>query len=226
MPVNARNGKRTPSVGRPPAPVVPAEAAQTRERILDAAEAEFARKGFEGARIDAIANAAGVNKALIYYYFKGKRALLEELIERLLVLVTAEKEDAYASFSPDNADFTDAVVRRTTRTLQERMPIFTVLFMEALKNDHKNPALFRVFDRLVKTSVDQAERHGYSLVGLEKRRVPSLFFGVLPLIFFMLLKSSWVTHYKVDARELEEEFFRHFASVFRSFGPAVLKKRK
>ena len=80
--------------------------------------------------------------------------------------------------------------------------------------------------RLVKTSVDQAERHGYSLVGLEKRRVPSLFFGVLPLVFFLLLKGSWVTHYKVDARELEEEFFRHFSSIARSLGPVVLKKRK
>jgi AcrR family transcriptional regulator len=128
MPVKAGKGKRTRSAGRPPAPAKPEEAARRREKILDAAEAEFAHRGFEGARIDAIAEAAGVNKALIYYYFKGKRALLEELTERLLVLVTAEKEDAYASLRPGEADFLDAVIRRTTKTLQERMPIFTILW--------------------------------------------------------------------------------------------------
>ena len=226
MPMKVRNEKPARSDGRPPAPAMPVEVARTRERILNAAEAEFARKGFEGARIDKIAEAAGVNKALIYYYFKGKKALLEELIERLLVLVTAEKEDAYASFRPGDPGFTDAVVRRTVRTLQERMPIFTVLCMEALKNDDQSPALLRVFDRLVKTSVVQAERHGYTLVGLEERRVPAFFFGVLPLIFFLMLKESWVAHYKVDEKGLEEEFFRHFTLVFRNLGSAVLKKTK
>jgi AcrR family transcriptional regulator len=226
MSTRAAVGRPKRSAERTPAPVAPEEATQARERILDAAEAEFARKGFEGARIDKIAEAAGVNKALIYYYFKGKKALLEELVQRLLVIVTTEKEDAYASFRPGDPDFTDAVVRRAVKTLQERMPIFTVLCMEALKCADQNPALFRVFDRLVKTSAAQAGRHGYSIVGLHERRVPALFFGVLPLVFFLLLKKSWVAHYKVDESRLEEEFFRHFASIFHNLGPAVLRKKK
>ncbi len=48
---------------------------QTRSAILQAAIEEFAREGAAGARIDAIARAAGVNKALLYYYFKDKEAL-------------------------------------------------------------------------------------------------------------------------------------------------------
>ena len=49
----------------------------SRERILDAARSEFAEKGFDGARVDEIAKRADVNKALIYYYFKGKDELLK-----------------------------------------------------------------------------------------------------------------------------------------------------
>lgn len=48
---------------------------QTRAAILDAAVREFAQEGIAGARIDAIARAAGVNKALLYYYFRDKERL-------------------------------------------------------------------------------------------------------------------------------------------------------
>lgn len=47
----------------------------SRKAILRAALAEFAQQGLAGARVDAIAEAAGVNKALLYYYFHDKEAL-------------------------------------------------------------------------------------------------------------------------------------------------------
>jgi TetR/AcrR family transcriptional regulator len=46
-------------------------------RIVAAAAAEFARAGYEGARIEAIARRAGCNRAMIYFYFDGKRGLFE-----------------------------------------------------------------------------------------------------------------------------------------------------
>ncbi len=61
---------------------------QTRARILDAAITEFSENGLAGARTDEIAAAAGVNKALLYYYFRGKDALyaaaLETVAERVV----------------------------------------------------------------------------------------------------------------------------------------------
>jgi AcrR family transcriptional regulator len=49
----------------------------TRERLLDAATAEFAAHGIAGARVDRIARAARVNKQLIYAYFGSKDALFD-----------------------------------------------------------------------------------------------------------------------------------------------------
>lgn len=57
---------------------------ETRAAILHAAEHIFAEQGLAGARTDAIAAAAGVNKALIYYYFKSKDALYLAIIEEHL----------------------------------------------------------------------------------------------------------------------------------------------
>jgi TetR/AcrR family transcriptional regulator len=58
-----------------------ARSAETRAAILAAAERSFARSGLAGARTDAIAAEAGVNKALIYYYFKSKERLYEAVLE-------------------------------------------------------------------------------------------------------------------------------------------------
>jgi TetR/AcrR family transcriptional regulator len=56
--------------------------ARTRERILEAALAEFGEHGFAGARISAIAGRAGVNEQLISYYFDGKEGLYRTLQQR------------------------------------------------------------------------------------------------------------------------------------------------
>jgi TetR/AcrR family transcriptional regulator len=54
---------------------------QTRARILDAATREFSANGLAGARTERIAEAASVNKALIYYYFRSKDALYAAALE-------------------------------------------------------------------------------------------------------------------------------------------------
>jgi TetR/AcrR family transcriptional regulator len=61
----------------------------TREKILAAARNEFSAKGFEGARVDAIAEAAGVNKAMIYYHFSSKEGLYETVLEEMFGQVSA-----------------------------------------------------------------------------------------------------------------------------------------
>src|SRR3954453_9513166 len=56
---------------------------RSRAAILDAAIEEFALHGIAGARTDAIARAAGVNKALLYYYFKDKEAVYQAVLDHV-----------------------------------------------------------------------------------------------------------------------------------------------
>src|SRR2546429_3722910 len=71
--INARAGMKTvlskPRLGARGRPE------ESRTAILQAAVREFAREGIAGARTDAIARAAKVNKALLYYYYRDKDAL-------------------------------------------------------------------------------------------------------------------------------------------------------
>lgn len=63
------------------------DAERSRAALLDAAQAQFAERGFAGARVDAIASQAGVNKQLIAYYFGGKQGLYDAVTERRRELV-------------------------------------------------------------------------------------------------------------------------------------------
>ena len=55
-----------------------------RERILEVATDEFARKGLAGARVDEIARRAKANKQLVYYYFGGKLGLYNEVLGHMI----------------------------------------------------------------------------------------------------------------------------------------------
>lgn len=64
---------------------------RTRATILNAAIAEFTSKGLSGARIDRIAKRAGVNKRMIYYYFRNKEGLYIAVLEETYTAIrTAE----------------------------------------------------------------------------------------------------------------------------------------
>jgi len=58
--------------------------ADSRTRLLVAAAAEFAARGYEGANVDRIARAARLNKAMIYYHFKSKAALYTEIFREFI----------------------------------------------------------------------------------------------------------------------------------------------
>jgi len=61
--------------------------ATSRQRLLTAAAAEFAARGFAGASVDRIARVARVNKAMIYYHFGSKAALYREILRDMFEAV-------------------------------------------------------------------------------------------------------------------------------------------
>jgi AcrR family transcriptional regulator len=78
--------------GKPPARApLKRDAERTSAAILDAATQEFMEKGFGGARIDAIAARAKINKRMLYHYFGDKEALYVAVLESAYVAIrTAE----------------------------------------------------------------------------------------------------------------------------------------
>ncbi len=67
-------------------------ALRTREAILAAARAEFAAKGFHGARVDRISEKAGINKQRLYANFKSKSGLFAEVLKASFADLVKEEQ--------------------------------------------------------------------------------------------------------------------------------------
>jgi TetR/AcrR family transcriptional regulator len=78
-----------------------------REIILNAARAEFAEKGFNGARVDSIAARSGLNKQLVYYYFGSKDDLYRVTLEEAYTEIRLREKDLDLRSLPPQ----DAIVR-------------------------------------------------------------------------------------------------------------------
>ena len=76
------------------------DADRTQQEILRAAMGEFAEHGVGGARIEAIAERAGVNKKLIYYYFDGKDALFLAVLEQTYADIRAAERELHLEALP------------------------------------------------------------------------------------------------------------------------------
>ncbi len=88
----------------------------TREKVITAAREVFVEKGYDGARMHEIAAKAGVNKAMIYYYFNSKDALFESILKEsfkrffvaffaLKNIVDMEIDELIAAFIHAHIDF-------------------------------------------------------------------------------------------------------------------------
>jgi AcrR family transcriptional regulator len=102
------------------------DAGATKQRLLDAATAEFAQHGIAGARVDRIARAADSNKAMIYSYFGSKDALFDAVFAAVVVsTVEAAKFDpsdlpGYAGRLFDSFERDPRISRLTTWYQLER----------------------------------------------------------------------------------------------------------
>jgi len=78
-------------------PVGDGGSSDTRERLLDAAEDLFVRKGYAGTSVRDIVAAAGCNLAAVNYHFGGKHKLYEEVLRRRLGVMREQRLAAVAS---------------------------------------------------------------------------------------------------------------------------------
>jgi len=93
-----------PAKPNAPAEIRTRDADRTQQAILRAAMDEFSTAGLGGARMDSIAERAGVNKRLIYYYFGNKEALFLAALETTYADIReAERELKLESLDPPEA---------------------------------------------------------------------------------------------------------------------------
>lgn len=131
--------------------------AQTERRILDAAEALFAERGFEAASLREIARAAGIRQPGLYNYFESKEALYSAVLDRALAPLSDAIDRFLLRAAPDELHSTLAGVM--TDLLLEH-PKISALFQRALQGDPGT-----LGNRLIKDWLDRL--FGQAITGIQ-----------------------------------------------------------
>lgn len=164
----------------------------TEERILDAAKTIFHKKGFEGARMQEIADEAGINKALLHYYFRTKENLfdavfksaLTEIFSKLFITMDANipLEDKltnlikeYIGFLQKNSYIPGFIIAEINQNPQKIIEVF--------KSAPVSP--FMLFERM-RTSMRDEE--------LENKDVRELLINILSLCIFPIIARPIIQH--------------------------------
>jgi len=132
------------------APAVDRQGDETRDRIIDAAQAIFARDGFVGAKMQEIADRVGIQRPSLFYHFKNKEALFIAAHEQVFARIEPVFRE---SLAPDGDPFAqlDRVSRAVLAVMADE-PDFAR--MVARTSVDRHPAAVKIVRTYLQPLVD------------------------------------------------------------------------
>jgi AcrR family transcriptional regulator len=178
------------------------DADRTQQAILRAAMAEFSESGLTGARMESIAERAGINKRLIYYYFGNKEALFLSALETTYADIReAERELRLERLNPSDA--VQRLVAFTWAHYLKHPEFLTLLNNENLhraKHLRQSKRIREMNSPLVKTLgevLERGRRDGVFRAGVDPVH---LYISIAGLAYFYLSNNSTLS--TIFARDL------------------------
>ncbi|HLN55140.1 MAG TPA: TetR/AcrR family transcriptional regulator [Bacteroidales bacterium] len=157
---------------------------QTEEKIFEAAEKVFEEQGLTGARMQNIADRAGINKALLHYYFRTKEHLFEAVFTKLASRV-------FSKFTPifdENLSIEDKIrffFREHIEFLRKNPRLPGFILNEINHNPERIKKLISYIDikDLWKTVLDQ-HKHELHRYNITEENLPQLLTSIVSLSVF------------------------------------------
>jgi AcrR family transcriptional regulator len=198
------------------------------EAILDAAERLFAKSGFAATTIKAIARAAGVNSALLYYYFADKEALYRAVLEREMRLLAAEgMRRIQQTQSPPEA--VRALIEAQLGVLLARPHLPRLVVRELVDHEasHAEPVIAKVmaglFSRICET-IRAGQREGVFRAEVEPRYAAVSI--VSQLVYFFVARPAVAILLGKERDGLPDDYAREFGQHAVDFALAALATRE
>jgi TetR/AcrR family transcriptional regulator len=185
----------------------------SRTAILQAALVEFAQEGIAGARMDAIAAAAGVNKALLYYYFRDKEGLYGAVLDDFFVRLLGRVTQAFDGAGPAGSRLLN-YARAHFDCIAESFHYARLFQGELLSAGRRKPShLTRVVERYIRPISAR-------LIAVLQEGIASGEFRRVDPIQFAPSIAGMIVHYFVAAPVARKLFSRD------PFSPEALQQRR
>ncbi len=183
----------------PPRPDVSEE---RRNQILDTAEDVFAKHGFDEARMDDIAERAGLSKGAIYWYFKKKDEIIGALLERVFRrnIIALQRIAAEPASAKDRLSRCAEQISRDFQAMSRLMPIALEFYSIALRQKSVRRHLASVYDELLAIFIpliEEGTRNG-ELAVTDARRAATLLLATYEGLGLVWTISPKLVDWKTD----------------------------
>ena len=189
----------------------------TEQKILDAATKVFLKKGLYGARTQEIADEAGINKALLHYYFRNKDKLFQAIFER-----------AFQSFAPlivqifNNEDSINDKIRQLVNEYIDFLSVNPYLPLFLINEIHQNPKrqlpLHRIQGKLKSSRFMQQFEEKVKTGAFVPIKPEQFITNLLALIIFPFINKPMLS----SVFSMDETKFDHFIQERKVFVPDMI----
>jgi len=181
----------------------------TEEKILSAAERVFIEKGMSGARMQEIADTAGINKALLHYYYRSKQKLFQAVFSKVLPRFLPEMLNMFTMdipFFEKIEKFTQAYIEIIQK--HPHVPLFIIHEMSRNPEEFAD-TVFKVFSELnlnlvekFNNDVEEEIKNG-KIIKIDYRH---LFVNMLSMCVFPVLGRSIIQRvgFKNNQKEYDQ----------------------
>ena len=164
------------------------------------AEEQFADVGYDGARVDAIAEGAGLSKSNLYFHFPSKAALLSalvelrtaELLETKDVVLSREESEVLSERAPTEAELTRILTRLFEDVLAPRERFVRVLLLEMLKGSEAVTPTLAALESMIADTMHRFERATGHPSDDRRTRALWLYFALVPAMFAIAVPQPLV----------------------------------
>ena len=183
-----------------------AEHSETEKKILDAARSVFIKKGMYGARMQEIADEAGINKALLHYYFRNKNKLFDAVFI-----------DTASQFIPNLVELLDS-----ESSLEEKIQGFVSYYIDMLWQNpylpvfiineiHQDPERLKLMAGVFKDIKNTSFFKQMGALALQSDASPTMalhkFINLASVCVFPVLAAPMVGHlFDMDKKQLDSFF--------------------
>ncbi len=149
------------------------EAEKTREKIKAAAQEVFVQRGYDGARMHEIADRAGANKAMIYYYFNSKETLFEAILRETFHEMMTSVRNLFSVPITDPEEIIPKIVHLHLQFLRDHPHIPQMMVREIHSG---NPIVTRVMKQILseeaQENIEQIAR--FFFIAKQRKKIRSV----------------------------------------------------
>jgi AcrR family transcriptional regulator len=178
--------------------------ADVKNRILSVSEELFALNGYDATGIAQIAEKAEITKSLLYYYFNSKEQILEELFSNYLLKVSNEKRKILSSGLSEDETVKQSMLIGFSLLINNKN-VIRILISEMLKGNVNKESLCDIIESITPNSFTDLKMN-YEKDNTNEFATYIFYFGLAPVIMYMLFGETWIKNNRLDENEFTNQF--------------------